>query len=77
MFNYNTLPNQNQIRHVRHNHAQQEMRGPIPLNQHYGNPNHHYAPPHPYNMHLQQHHRIVARGPRLTFLEFNGEDIDG
>lgn len=34
-------------------------------------------PPQQYNTHMQQQHRIVARGPKLHFPEFNGDDSDG
>jgi hypothetical protein len=46
------------------------------------NPNpqyHYYHPPsnHNYNQHFQYQQRTVARGPKLNFPEFCGEDTDG
>jgi hypothetical protein len=46
----------------------EEMRPPrtIPYQQHTN-----------YSMQLQQHHKHVSRGPKLSFPEFNGTDADG
>lgn len=51
-------------------HYRDTAPGGFQRDRHFYNPNNH-------NYNLQQQHRAIARGPKLTFPEFAGEDAEG
>jgi hypothetical protein len=73
----------NYPRYTTSNHQNSRGRNFQPINQYQQNqqtnPHYNYNPPpnYNYNQHLHFQHKAVARGPKLNFPEFSGEDVEG